>query len=46
MLRAHGEDGYHEKWRRYSFPVTALQDLRRLHLRDDGCERTHDPLVP
>ncbi|MGW6895835.1 hypothetical protein ACWGF2_04075 [Streptomyces sp. NPDC054919] len=45
VLRTHGEDGYHEKWRRYPFPVAALQDLRRLHLRDDGCERRHDPLV-
>ncbi|MCZ0983066.1 hypothetical protein O1L60_40020 [Streptomyces diastatochromogenes] len=37
VLREHGEDGYLEKWVRHPFPVAALQDLRRLHRRDDGC---------
>jgi hypothetical protein len=38
-LRLHGEDGYREKWVQHPFPVAALQDLRRLHLRDDECQR-------
>ncbi|MFJ6426727.1 hypothetical protein [Streptomyces hydrogenans] len=37
VLREHGEDGYREKWMLHPFPVAALQDLRRLHQRDDGC---------
>ncbi|MFB7276294.1 hypothetical protein ACFCZV_04215 [Streptomyces hydrogenans] len=37
VLREHGEDGYREKWMLHPFPVAALQDLRRLHRRDDGC---------
>ncbi|MFI1655502.1 hypothetical protein ACH4ZU_11420 [Streptomyces sp. NPDC020472] len=37
VLRDHGEEGYLEKWVRYPFPVAALQDLRRLHQRDDEC---------
>lgn len=41
VLREHGEDGYRARWRRYPFPVAALQDLRRLHRRDDGCR--HQP---
>lgn len=46
VLRLHGEDGYLAKWGRYPFPVAALQDLRRLHLRHDRCEREHDVAVP
>ncbi|MFJ5048638.1 hypothetical protein ACIQWZ_31700 [Streptomyces sp. NPDC098077] len=46
LLRRHGEDGYHTKWIRYPFPVAALQDLRRLHLRDDDCQREHDLTLP
>ncbi|CAM5675061.1 hypothetical protein [Streptomyces aurantiogriseus] len=46
VLRQHGEDGYLAKWGRYPFPVAALQDLRRLHLRHDGCERPHDVAFP
>ncbi|MFE6816120.1 hypothetical protein [Streptomyces sp. NPDC057677] len=38
VLRVHGEAGYQEKWRRHPFPVTALQDLRRLHRRGDDCQ--------
>ncbi|MFF9471512.1 hypothetical protein ACF1E9_02590 [Streptomyces roseolus] len=37
VLRKHGEDGYLEKWMRHAFPVAALQDLQRLHRRDDHC---------
>ncbi|MFE9820539.1 hypothetical protein [Streptomyces sp. NPDC005773] len=37
VLSLHGEAGYLEKWVQYPFPVAALQDLRRLHRRDDGC---------
>ncbi|WP_326626142.1 MULTISPECIES: hypothetical protein [unclassified Streptomyces] len=37
VLELHGEVGYREKWIQHSFPVAALQDLRRLHLRDDEC---------
>ncbi|MFE2381634.1 hypothetical protein ACR9VJ_35965 [Streptomyces sp. H49] len=45
VLRLHGEDGYLAKWVRYPFPVAALQDLRRLHLRHDGCARPHQPAL-
>lgn len=41
VLREHGEDGYLEKWMRHPFPVAALQDLQRLHRREDGCR--HEP---
>ncbi|EME99853.1 hypothetical protein H340_14471 [Streptomyces mobaraensis NBRC 13819 = DSM 40847] len=41
VVRLHGEDGYKAKWVRHPFPVAALQDLRRLHLRYDNCERRH-----
>ncbi|MER6479890.1 hypothetical protein [Streptomyces filamentosus] len=37
VLREHGEDGYQEKWMLHPFPMAALQDLRRLHGRDDDC---------
>lgn len=37
VLRLHGEDGYRKKWVLYPFPVSALQDLRRLHRREDRC---------
>ncbi|TRV82147.1 hypothetical protein FKN01_01500 [Streptomyces sp. 130] len=38
VLRVHGEAGYQEKWVRHPFPVAALQDLRRLHRRNDDCQ--------
>ncbi|MGW5418952.1 hypothetical protein [Streptomyces sp. NPDC003943] len=38
VLRVHGETGYREKWVLHPFPVAALQDLRRLHRRDDKCQ--------
>ncbi|WP_405885306.1 hypothetical protein OG762_45335 [Streptomyces sp. NBC_01136] len=46
VLRLHGEDGYRTKWVQHPFPVAALQDLRRLHLRDDRCDRRHDVEFP
>jgi hypothetical protein len=46
VLRLHGEDGYLTKWVEHPFPVAALQDLRRLHLQHDGCEREHDVAFP
>ncbi|RSS53236.1 hypothetical protein [Streptomyces sp. WAC01280] len=44
VLSLHGEAGYLEKWHRYPFPVAALQDLRRLHQRDDECEQCQGSL--
>ncbi|NJQ07637.1 hypothetical protein [Streptomyces lonarensis] len=44
LVRQHGEAGYLERWVRHPFPMTALQDLRRLHVRDDGCSLPHDGL--
>jgi hypothetical protein len=44
VLRQHGEEGYRKKWMQHPFPVSALQDLRRLHLRDDECQMEHDLL--
>ncbi|WP_206311322.1 hypothetical protein [Streptomyces sp. BPSDS2] len=46
LLRRHGEDGYQTKWVRYPSPAAALQDLRRLHLREDDCRREHDLTLP
>ncbi|MET7700683.1 hypothetical protein [Streptomyces sp. NPDC005485] len=46
VLRLHGEDGYLAEWVQHPFPVAAVQDLRRLHLRHDGCEREHDMALP
>ncbi|MFE2334527.1 hypothetical protein [Streptomyces coelicoflavus] len=37
VLRLHGEAGYREKWIQHDFPGAVLDDLRRLHRRDDGC---------
>ncbi|WP_326662157.1 hypothetical protein [Streptomyces sp. NBC_00385] len=37
VLGLHGEVAYREKWVQHPFPVAALHDLRRLHLRDDQC---------
>ncbi|MEQ8145317.1 hypothetical protein [Streptomyces sp. OP7] len=41
VLEVHGEDGYLAKWVQHSFPMGALQDLRRLHLQHDRCELQH-----
>ena len=46
VLRLHGEDGYLAKWLQHPFPVAALQDLCRLHLQHDRCERRHHVTVP
>lgn len=45
VLGLHGEEGYRAKWVQHPFPVAALQDLRRLHLRDDACGNQHDIAV-
>lgn len=42
VVQVHGEDGYRAKWVRHSFPIAALQDLHRLHLRHDRCDLQHD----
>ncbi|MFF4935112.1 hypothetical protein ACFY2H_40690 [Streptomyces griseofuscus] len=44
VVRLHGEDGYRAKWVQHPFPIAALQDLRRLHLQHDRCERQHGGL--
>ncbi|MDH6133291.1 hypothetical protein P3T37_002686 [Kitasatospora sp. MAA4] len=46
VLRLHGEEGYRAKWVLHPFPLAALQDLRRLHLRYDGCDIPHDMPLP
>ncbi|MCC2274918.1 hypothetical protein LKL35_05635 [Streptomyces sp. ET3-23] len=45
VLQEHGEAGYKAKWGRFPFPTASLQDLRRLHLRVDGCDQPHDLLA-
>jgi hypothetical protein len=42
VLTEHGEVGYHAKWVLHPFPLGLVQDLRRLHLRDDVCTLPHD----
>lgn len=44
VWRDNGEEGYRERWGEHPFPVAAVQDLRRLHRRDDACPLEHDPL--
>lgn len=46
VLSKHGEAGYLAKWGLHPFPVGLVQDLRRLHLRDDGCDLPHDLARP
>ncbi|MET7497144.1 hypothetical protein ABZV61_19900 [Streptomyces sp900116325] len=46
VLAEHGEPGYHAKWMLYPFPVGLVQDLRRMHLRDDVCHLPHDMSLP
>lgn len=41
VLMEHGEAGYRAKWVFHPFPVGLLQDLRRLHLRNDACVLSH-----
>ncbi|MGW3460963.1 hypothetical protein ACWDE9_15830 [Streptomyces olivaceoviridis] len=46
VLSKHGEAGYRAKWGLHPFPIGLVQDLRRLHLRDDGCDLHHDLARP
>ncbi|OKI32140.1 hypothetical protein A6A29_21575 [Streptomyces sp. TSRI0281] len=46
VLRFHGEEGYRAKWMQHPFPIAALQDLRRMHVRDDVCDTQHDMSLP
>ncbi|NEA48069.1 hypothetical protein G3I35_17805 [Streptomyces sp. SID10815] len=46
VLSEHGEAGYRAQWGLHPFPVGLVQDLRRLHLRDDGCDLPHDLARP
>ncbi|MER6633404.1 hypothetical protein ABT301_35200 [Streptomyces sp. NPDC000987] len=41
VLKEHGEAGYRAKWVLHPFPVGPVQDLRRLHLRNDACGLSH-----
>ncbi|MFE9676432.1 hypothetical protein ACFYO5_20200 [Streptomyces sp. NPDC006259] len=42
VLKEHGETGYLTKWAMHPYPVALVQDLRRLHMRDDVCTLPHD----
>lgn len=42
VLTEHGEAGYLAKWAMHPYPVALVQDLRRLHMRDDVCDLSHD----
>ncbi|MFF1423205.1 hypothetical protein [Streptomyces sp. NPDC058280] len=42
VLAEHGETGYRTKWVSHPFPVALVQDLRRLHERDDMCRLSHN----
>lgn len=46
VLREHGEEGYRAKWKEHAFPAGAVQDLQRLHLREDDCGRAHEVSLP
>ncbi|MGW1879995.1 hypothetical protein [Streptomyces sp. NPDC001975] len=46
VLAEHGEAGYRAKWMLHPFPIGLVQDLRRLHLRDDACALPHDLSCP
>ncbi|WP_405770987.1 hypothetical protein OG539_39755 [Actinacidiphila glaucinigra] len=46
VLKVHGRDGYLTKWIRHPYPVSALQDLRGLHLHHDQCDLPHDMTLP
>ncbi|MGV5031451.1 hypothetical protein ACVB8X_02795 [Streptomyces sp. NRAIS4] len=41
VLTEHGEAGYRAQWMFHPFPIGLVQDLRRLHLRDDVCDLPH-----
>lgn len=42
VLREQGEAGYRTKWAMHPYPLGLVQDLRRLHMRDDICDMPHD----
>ncbi|MDH6219910.1 hypothetical protein [Streptomyces pseudovenezuelae] len=42
VLGQHGEAGYRAKWAMHPYPSGLVQDLRRLHIRDDVCDLPHD----
>jgi hypothetical protein len=42
VLREHGEAGCRAKWAMHPYPFGLVQDLRRLHIRDDVCDLPHD----
>ncbi|WP_405770833.1 hypothetical protein [Streptomyces sp. NBC_01538] len=46
VLREHGEAGYRAKWAMHPYPFGLVQDLRRLHIRDDVCDLPHDLPCP
>ncbi|WP_327696043.1 hypothetical protein [Streptomyces sp. NBC_00459] len=46
VLREHGEAGYRARWAMHPYPVGLVQDLRRLHVRDDVCDLPHDRPCP
>ena len=46
VLKEHGEAGYLAKWAMHPYPVALVQDLRRLHIRDDACDLPHDLSCP
>lgn len=46
VLTEHGEAGYRAKWVMHPYPSGLVQDLRRLHMRDDVCDLPHDLPCP
>ncbi|KIE24670.1 hypothetical protein LK08_23590 [Streptomyces sp. MUSC 125] len=46
VLKEHDEAGYLAKWAMHPYPVALVQDLRRLHVRDDDCDLPHDLSCP
>lgn len=46
VLSEHGEAGYRAKWAMHPYPLALVQDLRRLHLRDDDCDLPHHVPCP
>jgi hypothetical protein len=42
VLKEHDEGGYLAKWAMHPYPVALVQDLHRLHVRDDHCHLPHD----
>lgn len=46
VLQRIGKESHQATLRWHPFPAATLQDLRRLHLRDDKCSRQHDLSLP